>query len=137
MGRYVENVLPLPCCPLDAIRVLVEVPSIGITKAAFILQMCGYQIGCLDVHNMRLAGLSRRVFEHIPTSMEGLTHKLRTYLDTCHALGGAARMWDQWCSVIARTYPKHFPTADAVSAYHVACIIREGAGLEARGTRFQ
>ena len=121
----VADLLPLPPCPLQALRSLLEIPSIGIVKAGFILQMLGYQVACLDVHNLRIAGLSRRAFDGIPASTEGLTHKLQTYLDTCQALGGAAYLWNRWCCVIALTYPKHFPTADAVSAYHVNCIIRK------------
>ena len=120
-----EDLLPLPPCPFQALRTLLEIPAIGIVKAGFILQMLGYQVGCLDMHNLRIAGLSRRAFDGIPTSTEGLTHKLQTYLDTCHALGGAGYLWNQWCRVIAFTYPKHFASAYSVSAYHVDCIIRK------------
>jgi hypothetical protein len=113
---------PLPSCTLEAMRRLIELPGIGIVKAGFILQMLGYNIGCLDVHNLRLAGLSPAAFKHVPTNTEGLTLKLRTYLATCASLGGTAHLWDQWCTLIACKYPRHFPTADAVSAYHVICV---------------
>lgn len=115
----------LPACTVDAMRVLVELPGIGIVKAGFILQMLGYPIGCLDVHNLRLAGLAPKVFARIPASAEGLTHKIHVYRDVCHTLGGAERLWDDWCTLISLKYPRWFPTAEHVSSYHVACIIHE------------
>ena len=124
------DVLPLPPCTREALRCLVELPSIGIVKAAFVLQLLGYPIGCLDVHNMRIAGLARHVFDHIPTKAEGLSQKFRTYMDTCTALGGAEFLWDRWCHVVALKYPKWFPSANHVSAYHVDCI---GRGSEHAG----
>lgn len=113
----------LPSCPLAAMRRLVELPSIGIVKAGFILQMLSYPgIGCLDVHNCRNAGLSRNIFSRVPTSTENLMQRLQVYLSTCQILGGAAYLWDSWCEHIAAKYPAHFENAEAVSMYHVNCV---------------
>ena len=110
---------------VDALRLLVELPSIGIVKAAFVLQMLGYPVGCLDVHNTRLAGLPPRMFQRVPTSVKAFDTCIQKYLDTCTRLGGAALLWDRWCTLIACKYSRWFTNTETVSAYHVSCIMGE------------
>ena len=117
--------LPLPPCTADALRLLIEIPSIGIVKGSFVLQMLGYPVGCLDVHNIRMAGLSARVFSRVPARTEALSLRLETYLNVCTQMGGAEVLWNTWCTLIACKYPHWFKSAEAVSAYHVHCVMGE------------
>lgn len=120
--QHAQKYLPLPGCTLSAMRRMVELPSIGVVKAGFVLQMLGYAVGCLDRHHLQLAGLDSRIYSRIPTSADALTLRLQTYIATCERLGGAAYLWNSWCSLIAMKYPGHFVSAEAVSAYHVRCV---------------
>ena len=117
----------MPCTETEsigeALRRVLELPSVGFIKGGFILQMCGYNIGCLDRHMCSVTGLSPSVFNHIPASTEGLTCRIANYIATCHAFGGSEHLWNSWCALIAQKYPSHFADADAVSAYHVLCIM--------------
>lgn len=105
--------------PIDRLRILVELPNIGIAKAGFITQLCYGQVGCLDRHNLRLVGLAEKTFQHIPTSAEALTARLQTYAAACAALGTPAQLWDGWCALIAARYPEHFVGPEDVSYKHV------------------
>ena len=109
-----------------AIRDIVELPGFGIVKGAFFAQLVlpYTQVGCLDRHNLRLAGLSERAFSHIPASAEGLTRKINMYLALCTELGGGETLWNRWCRHIAQLRPTVFADAQAVSQLHVDCIVR-------------
>jgi len=104
---------------MEQLRLLIEIPHIGIVKAGFITQMCYGRIGCLDRHNLRTAGLSLSAFARIPQSTESLTQRLATYITTCNAMGTSAWLWDGWCRLIATKYPQQFRDAEAVSWNHV------------------
>jgi hypothetical protein len=112
---------------LHCLRQLIEIPHIGIVKAGFILQLVRGEVGCLDRHNLRAAGIHERAFNSVPQSTEGLTLKLRTYIGLCTQLGTPAHLWDTWCALIARKYPQHFPDAQAVSWAHVEWCRASGA----------
>lgn len=112
--------------PFYAIRDIVEFPGFGIVKSAFFAQLVlpWTNVGCLDRHNLRLSGLSERTFERVPTTADGLSAKIRTYLGLCKELGGSQKLWDSWCAHVSRLRPKVFLTPDHVSKLHVACIVR-------------
>jgi hypothetical protein len=112
--------------PHKAIRTLVELPGYGIAKAAFFAQLLlpYTHVGCLDRHNLRLAGLAERAFGHTPTSVEGLTRKINTYLGICKELGGSKVLWDTWCNHLAQIRPYVFASGEVVSRLHVECIMR-------------
>ena len=98
----------------------------GIVKAAFMAQLIlppSLYGGCLDRHHLRRVGLHERTFERTPASAEALTQRIATYMATCKSLGGSARLWNAWCETLAMLRPQVWPTAAAVSAYHVACIM--------------
>lgn len=109
---------------VDAMRTIVELPGFGIVKAGFFCQLLGFDVGCLDRHNLRLAGLQERTFQRIPASAEGLTAKIEIYLDLCQRLGGSEYLWNRWCTHLSQIRPKVFPTPEHVSKLHVECILR-------------
>ena len=121
--QHARRFMPSRCVDTNkALRVLLELPQISYVKAGFILQMCGYEIACLDVHNCRAAGINAKALSRIPACAELLHARVEMYIMVCHVLGGAEYLWDSWCGLIATKYPRQFRSADEVSAYHVQCV---------------
>lgn len=110
--------------PEDVVREIVELPGLGIVKGAFFAQLLGFEIGCLDRHNLRLAGLKEKTFTRVPPSTEGLRKRLQMYVALCGSLGGSQYLWDSWCVHVAKLRPRVFVDAEAVSQLHVDCIIK-------------
>lgn len=104
---------------LERMRLLIELPSLGIVKAGFVVQLVFGSVGCLDRHNLKVLGLDARSFNRAPVSSVALTARLQMYLSTCALLGTSETIYDGWCSLIATRYPQHFSCACAVSSAHV------------------
>jgi hypothetical protein len=109
-----------------ALAEVVQLPGVGIIKGAFFLQLLGCEIGCLDRHNLRYAGLDEKLFNKVPTSIEGLTRRISLYTELCRDLGGSEVLWDQWCAHLATTRPKSFASPEVVSELHVHYIVDGG-----------
>ncbi len=108
-----------------AVDLFMRIPSIGMVKAGFIAQMCGFEVACLDRHNIRMLGLSEaalKVSKKIKPELR--LKKIRQYVKLCR-LEGAEYWWDTWCNYVAEKggMNKSLPTGDAVSAYHVTSIM--------------
>jgi hypothetical protein len=104
---------------IEQVRILIEIPHIGIVKGGFILQMVYGKLGCLDRHNLRAAGLAANAFNRIPQSTEALSHRLHIYAEACTAMGTPEELWNGWCRLIAANYPEQFLHAEDVSFKHV------------------
>lgn len=102
------------------IELFLQVPGLGITKAAFVLQCLGEQTACLDTHNLKRLGLAEGAFT-LGTKLKAATvrAKIRTYLAACDAVCGTAEWWDSWCE---RVGAKYGHSADYVSALHCDCL---------------
>lgn len=100
------------------IELFLQVPGLGITKAAFVLQCLGEQTACLDTHNLKRLGLAEGAFK-LGAKLKAATvrAKIRTYLAACDAVCTSAEWWDSWCELVAAKYRLD---AYAVSAIH--CI---------------
>ena len=111
--------------PVGAVDVLSNVPGLGIVKASFVAQICGLEASCLDTHNLRKLGLGEAAFKLAKTVKHGTKlAKIKTYLDLCLQTGGARHWWNTWCATVAGSRAnRSLPSADAVSAYHVACLV--------------
>ena len=108
----------------DALVRLLAVPSLGIVKAAFVLQFLGHDIACLDTHNLRKSGLSMRAFTNHSVkgsrSIQGFTSRqIDLYFAHAHGEGFAQRFWDTWCKERA---PAYAMTAEQISELHLAII---------------
>ena len=108
-----------------AVDLFMRIPSIGMVKAGFISQMCGFEVACLDRHNIRMLGLSETallVSKKIKPELR--LKKILSYVELCR-LRGAEYWWDTWCNYVAEKggMNKSLPTGDAVSAYHVTTIM--------------
>lgn len=108
----------------EAVDLFVSIPSIGMVKAGFIAQMCGFEVACLDRHNIRMLGLSETaLLLNKKVKPELRRHKIRNYVKLCRRKG-AEYWWDTWCNYVADKggMNKSLPTGDAVSKYHVDAI---------------
>lgn len=113
---------------VGAVDVLLNVPNLGLVKAAFVAQMCGLQAACLDTHNLIRAGLPYTAVKFhkaaIKTPKTRLA-KIRRYLELCANLGGSEKLWNDWCEYVAgrETIPamrsRMMHTASDVSKAHV------------------
>ncbi|MEK9895073.1 MAG: hypothetical protein VW518_01425 [Burkholderiaceae bacterium] len=110
----------------EKILSMTSIPGIGIVKAGFIVQLCTGQVGCLDVHNLKMFGLTESTFKFSKSVRQNTAlAKINLYIETCQKLGGSEFLWDNWCEFIAKKYPKHFKSAEEISKMHVDLIIRD------------
>lgn len=96
-----------------------EVPGLGIVKAAFVLQLAGRDIACLDSHNLRKLGMREKFFKlgRKDGHKNPTRPKLAKYLEL--AAGKSRQFWDEWCIDRAAFYER---TPDDISALHLAII---------------
>ena len=109
----------------EAVDLFVSIPSIGMVKAGFIAQMCGFEVACLDRHNIRMLGLSETaLLLNKKVKPELRKRKIRDYVKLCRRKG-AEYWWNTWCNYVADKggMNKSLPTGDAVSKYHVTAIM--------------
>jgi hypothetical protein len=106
------------------IDVMSNVPGLGIVKASFVAQICGFETACLDTHNLKRLGLAETAFKLAKSvKPETKRRKIADYVEICKSTGGSRHWWDTWCATVAGNRAnKSLTSADAVSAYHVACI---------------
>jgi len=111
--------------PVGAIDVLTNVPNLGIVKAAFVAQLVGLDVACLDSHNLDRLGLDRAALKFAKTvKPETKLKKIQNYVRLTQETGGSEYWWDTWCDYVAGNRGnKKLTTGDAVSAYHATCII--------------
>ena len=71
----------------DALQTILRLQGYGFAKGGFFLQLLGFDVGCLDRHNLRLAGLAETAFSWIPREVNNLVAKVQEYLGVCRAWG--------------------------------------------------
>lgn len=107
----------------EALAVICEVPGLGVVKGGFVLQLMGFDIGCLDTRNIKRLGLSPRTYRSDGAARKqarAWRSKLQRYVSET---GGRAReLWDDWCQDTANSYSM---TAAEVSAMH-RCFLPRG-----------
>ncbi len=99
---------------------LLQIPGLGIVKAAFVLQLMGFNIACLDGRNAARLGWNERAFETsaaIKARPVTLFRLVNSYLDNFY--GEASEFWNAWCEDVAATYGR---TPDEISRLHLAII---------------
>lgn len=102
----------------EALRVLMAVPGLGIVKGAFVLQMLGHDVACLDTRNNKREGLRAREYTAFHKSTPGFWRAFDRYL--VETTGRANELWDVWCADVAQSYGT---TATAISAMHLTAIV--------------
>lgn len=102
----------------DAMWHLTRIPGLGLIKAAFVCQLMGHDIACLDSRNARRAGVTGRPWRTDgQKSGNAFLKRLRAYI---RAFSGLARsLWNEWCREVAKAYGL---TPLAVSELHLAVV---------------
>ena len=110
---------------VGAIDVLTNVPNLGVVKAAFVAQLCGMDVACIDSHNCDRLGLARTALRLAKTVKPATKlKKIGDYVALCKRTGGSQYWWDTWCEYVAgNSANKKLPTGDAVSAFHVEAVM--------------
>jgi hypothetical protein len=105
----------------QAIEHIIETPGLGVVKAAFTAQLLGFDVGCIDRHNIILYNVAPAVLRVPPKlTRETKRAKIDAYVSLCLDIGGTEHMWDAWCQHVAGTkWNKRLPTAELVSLEHV------------------
>lgn len=104
--------------------ILTEIPCIGPAKAGFITQMIYGLSGCIDGHNLDRFGLHERTFRFDKKRLSPFPVRrfaiLRGYNAFCQKVGGARRLWDDWCCLYSERDPVNYPSPERVSELHLA-----------------
>jgi len=75
--------------PVGAIDVLTNVPMLGIVKAAFVAQLVGLDVACLDSHNLNRLGLKETAFKlNKNVTRETKLSKIKKYVSYTQETGG-------------------------------------------------
>lgn len=104
----------------DAIEHLCSVPCLGIVKAAFVAQLMGFDIGCLDTRNIQRLGLNPREWRSDGAERKAtpaFKRKVGRYVDA--TAGRAEELWNDWCEDVAGTYKV---TAEEISRDHLVIV---------------
>ena len=103
-----------------AIGRLLRVRGLGIVKSAFVAQLMGYDVACLDARNVAREGRNPRAFRTDGKTPEQLAPRVRAYVAETH--GRAQEYWDAWCHDVAAAYER---TPQEISELHAVIVPRD------------
>ena len=108
----------------DGVMLLMEVPNLGMVKASFVMQMLGFDVACIDSHNLTRLGMSPNAVKvGAKLKTESKYKKVRDYVIMTQ-LEGTEYWWDTWCEYVAGNRANRLlDTGDVVSKFHVDCVI--------------
>ena len=111
---------------VGAIDVLTNVPNLGIVKAAFVVQMVGLDVACIDSHNCDRLGLPRTALRFSKkVKPEVKRKKIADYVQFTRDTGGSEYWWNTWCEYVAGNRAnKQLDTGSKVSKYHVTAVMQ-------------
>lgn len=103
-----------------ALYSITRVPGVGIVKGAFILQLMGFDVACLDTRNIKREGRNPLEYESRARDKKHASYraKIDRYVDDCG--GRAQEYWDAWCEDLGAQYQT---TGEDISWRHVSAII--------------
>jgi|TARA_R110000744_G_scaffold76515_1_gene151580 hypothetical protein len=108
----------------DVVQLFMQVPNLGMVKASFLAQCLGFNVACIDSHNITRLGLNPNVVKTPPATMKPATvrKKVEAYVVLTQEKG-AEYWWDTWCVYVAGNRANRaLDTGDVVSRFHVECI---------------
>ena len=67
----------------DVIQLFMAVPNLGMVKAAFLAQCLGFNVACIDSHNIKRLGISPNLVKSPPAAMKPATvrKKVEQYVE--------------------------------------------------------
>lgn len=105
----------------DGLRILTAIPGLGIVKAAFVLQMMGHDIGCLDSRNINRLNLNPRQYRSDGEGRKNspaFKRKIAEYVSETQGL--AEKLWNDWCCDLAKNTLG--VSGEEISAMHLAIV---------------
>jgi hypothetical protein len=106
--------------PELAILAISRVPGLGIVKSAFVAQLMGIDVACLDSRNITRDGRNPRAYRTDGEARKTIPAYRRKVARYVADVGGKAEAyWNAWCSDVA---PRYKRSADEISALHLAII---------------
>ena len=107
----------------DLVQHFMQVPGLGMVKAAFVAQMMGEDVACLDTHNLKALGMSEASVQIAKgLKPETARAKVLAYVRLCRESGGSEYWWNRWCDYVAGRRGSPLKSGDEVSAYHVQAV---------------
>jgi len=108
----------------DVVQLFMAVPNMGMVKAGFFAQCLGFNVACIDSHNITRLGLNPNLVKSPPSGMKPATvrKKVEAYVELTQAKG-TMYWWNSWCDYVAGNRANRaLDTGDVVSRFHVECI---------------
>jgi len=109
--------------PVDALEHITSLYGLGLVKGAFVCQLMGYDVACLDIRNVKREGLDQRGWEYEKNG-RWRKHCERYVAAT---LGRAQELWDAWCTEVG---PDYGMTPEACSQLHLDLILNYSRRLK-------
>lgn len=110
------------------LKIFLRVPGLGLVKSGFVCQLFNNQVGCLDVHNIKMYDIAANVIKYNKKLKRSESRQAarRRYIEACHTLGGSAKLWAKWCAYKASLRPVNWDKAgESVSHLHIECLTGE------------
>lgn len=105
-----------------AIELFLDVPNLGMVKAAFVAQCLGFNVACIDSHNLKRLGLNPNAVKLGKVKPATRRTKIAAYVAMTQQKG-SAYWWNSWCDYVAGNRAnKALDTGDVVSRFHVECV---------------
>lgn len=89
----------------ERLAIVCQVPGLGVVKGAFVLQLMGYDVACLDARNIAREGRNPRAYRsdgEKGKAGKAWARKIAAYL--AEVEGRAEFYWDAWCHDVAQVY---------------------------------
>lgn len=111
----------------DVIELFMAVPNLGMVKAAFVAQCLGFNVACIDSHNLKRLGMSPQAVKvNLKAKPATIRKKVVEYIHMTQ-IEGSEYWWDSWCEYVAGNRAnKDLDTGDVVSRFHVECVTMKG-----------
>jgi hypothetical protein len=97
-----------------------RIPGLGIVKSAFVAQLLGADIACIDSRNAKRLSIGPETYKTYGEKYKktrAFRRRVARYVSDWK--GKAAELWDDWCRDIA---PRYGMEPDDVSALHLAIL---------------
>ena len=105
-----------------AIELFLPVPNLGMVKAAFAAQCLGFNVACIDSHNLKRLGMNENQVKLGKVKPETRTKKITAYVEMTQEQG-SEYWWNSWCDYVAGNQAnRQLDNGDVVSRYHVECV---------------